>query len=240
MHFAVLTKKKIIAFLSLAFAGIICLIILSNTGAYNVYFGYAVRELPIYRVEREDNKIAISFDCAWGNDYTDKLLEIMEKEAKRIEKIQAKEAKKVKEEKKNKTVANAKAKGQIAFGKGKKMSYDITSDNMRNHFISSAKDYGKKAKKLGDERLSSLTLRYNDEAMVKEERMIAPDSLIMNDMIPYIIKEEISVNQYPITLSVFRNGEASDMTFNNQQEAYAVFGLSQPMQNIETKEIERR
>ena len=164
----------------------------------------------------------------------------MEKEAKRIEKIQAKEAKKVKEEKKNKTVANAKAKGQIAFGKGKKMSYDITSDNMRNHFISSAKDYGKKAKKLGDERLSSLTLRYNDEAMVKEERMIAPDSLIMNDMIPYIIKEEISVNQYPITLSVFRNGEASDMTFNNQQEAYAVFGLSQPMQNIETKEIERR
>lgn len=80
MHFAVLTKKKIIAFLSLVFAGIICLIILYNTGAYNVYFSYAVRELPIYRVEREDNKIAISFDCAWGTDYTDKLLEIMEKE----------------------------------------------------------------------------------------------------------------------------------------------------------------
>ncbi len=80
MHFAVLTKKKIIAFFSFTLAGIICLIILSNTGAYNVFFGYAIRELPIYRVEREDNKIAISFDCAWGTDYTDKLLEIMEKE----------------------------------------------------------------------------------------------------------------------------------------------------------------
>lgn len=36
------------------------------------------RELPIYSVETEDKKIAISFDCAWGVDYTDRLLEIME------------------------------------------------------------------------------------------------------------------------------------------------------------------
>lgn len=81
MHFAVLTKKKIIAILSLVMVGILCSIIISNTGAYNVFFGYAVRELPIYRVERNDNKIAISFDCAWGTDYTDKLLEIMDKES---------------------------------------------------------------------------------------------------------------------------------------------------------------
>jgi polysaccharide deacetylase family sporulation protein PdaB len=41
--------------------------------------GTRPRELPIYSVAREDKKIAISFDCAWGVDYTDKLLEIMEK-----------------------------------------------------------------------------------------------------------------------------------------------------------------
>lgn len=35
------------------------------------------RSLPIYSVERDDKKIAISFDCAWGTDYTDTLLSIM-------------------------------------------------------------------------------------------------------------------------------------------------------------------
>ncbi len=39
----------------------------------------STRSLPIYSVAREDKKIAISFDCAWGVDYTDKLLDIMSK-----------------------------------------------------------------------------------------------------------------------------------------------------------------
>ena len=37
------------------------------------------RSLPIYSVETSEKKIAISFDCAWGTDHTDKLLEIMAK-----------------------------------------------------------------------------------------------------------------------------------------------------------------
>ncbi len=37
------------------------------------------RSLPIYSVDRTDKKIAISFDCAWGVDFTDKLLDVMEK-----------------------------------------------------------------------------------------------------------------------------------------------------------------
>lgn len=32
------------------------------------------RSLPIYSVEREDKKIAISFDCAWGTEHTDGIL----------------------------------------------------------------------------------------------------------------------------------------------------------------------
>ena len=37
------------------------------------------RSLPIYCVGTEEKKIAISFDCAWGVDYTDTLLDVMEK-----------------------------------------------------------------------------------------------------------------------------------------------------------------
>ncbi len=44
------------------------------TGAAEVYMA-AKRSLPIYSVEREDKKIAISFDCAWGAEHTDAILE---------------------------------------------------------------------------------------------------------------------------------------------------------------------
>ena len=35
------------------------------------------RSLPIYSVETPEKKLSISFDCAWGVEYTDKLLEVM-------------------------------------------------------------------------------------------------------------------------------------------------------------------
>ena len=37
------------------------------------------RSLPIYSVDTSEKKIAISFDCAWGVDYTDELLSVMQK-----------------------------------------------------------------------------------------------------------------------------------------------------------------
>ena len=36
------------------------------------------RELPIYAVDRGDNKIAISFDAVWGGDKTEKILDILD------------------------------------------------------------------------------------------------------------------------------------------------------------------
>ena len=36
------------------------------------------RSLPVYSVERTDNRIAISFDCAWGTDHTDAILSCLE------------------------------------------------------------------------------------------------------------------------------------------------------------------
>ena len=37
------------------------------------------RELPIYSVETDEKKIAISFDAAWGAEYTDEILDILKK-----------------------------------------------------------------------------------------------------------------------------------------------------------------
>lgn len=39
----------------------------------------STRLLPIYSVDTDEKKVAISFDCAWGVEYTDKLLDLMEK-----------------------------------------------------------------------------------------------------------------------------------------------------------------
>lgn len=47
---------------------------LSKTAAVSA----AKKKLPIYCVDRDDNKIAISFDAAWGADDTDELLKILE------------------------------------------------------------------------------------------------------------------------------------------------------------------
>ncbi|MDE5942962.1 MAG: polysaccharide deacetylase family protein [Clostridia bacterium] len=44
------------------------------TGAYAVYFGNTPRLIPIYSVDRDDKVISISFDCAWGTEYTDDIL----------------------------------------------------------------------------------------------------------------------------------------------------------------------
>ncbi len=48
-------------------------------GAAEVYWSGS-RSLPVYCVEREDNKIALTFDCAWGVDYTDEILSCLAEE----------------------------------------------------------------------------------------------------------------------------------------------------------------
>lgn len=38
----------------------------------------STKELPIYSVETEEKKIAISFDAAWGNEYTEDILDTLD------------------------------------------------------------------------------------------------------------------------------------------------------------------
>lgn len=80
MYFALLNKKKFFAICALVICGVVAAISLFSTKAYAVFYGGGFKKLPIYYVKTEEKKIAVSFDCAWGVDYTDKLLEIMEKE----------------------------------------------------------------------------------------------------------------------------------------------------------------
>ncbi len=72
-----LITKILISILTLTL--VVTLTVLSqNKGYANVFFGGTTRKLPIYSVERSDNKIAISFDCAYGNEYTKKILDVLD------------------------------------------------------------------------------------------------------------------------------------------------------------------
>ena len=44
--------------------------------AASVYFNSSLRKVPIYFVNTTENKVAISFDAAWGADKTEKIMEI--------------------------------------------------------------------------------------------------------------------------------------------------------------------
>ena len=77
MFFVVLTKKRLLIISSIVLAIIVIISILFGTGVVGA-FNSNKKRLPIYSVEREDKKIAISFDCAWGTDYTDSLLNVMQ------------------------------------------------------------------------------------------------------------------------------------------------------------------
>lgn len=44
--------------------------------AASVYFGNSLREVPIYYVNTDEKKVAISFDAAWGANKTEQIMEI--------------------------------------------------------------------------------------------------------------------------------------------------------------------
>lgn len=81
MKFAVINGRKVIKFACVIVLVFAVFLMITQSGAYAVFYGSSSRKLPVYRVRTEEKKIAISFDCAWGVDYTDKLLEIMESES---------------------------------------------------------------------------------------------------------------------------------------------------------------
>ena len=77
-------KNQLTGFLK---AGIFVLAaIIAGVGAYRflpmaavVVSGNAKKELPIYCVNTEEKKVALSFDAAWGNEDTQAILDILKK-----------------------------------------------------------------------------------------------------------------------------------------------------------------
>ncbi|MDD3169816.1 MAG: polysaccharide deacetylase family protein [Eubacteriales bacterium] len=49
-----------------------------NGWEFNTAFGQG-KKLPIYSVDTNEKKIAISFDCAWGNEHTKPILDILDR-----------------------------------------------------------------------------------------------------------------------------------------------------------------
>ena len=68
-----LLRTIMIVLAALAGAGIIIAAIMSS---FKV--SAAQQKLPIYSVQRGDNRIALTFDCAWGNSNTDLLLSLLD------------------------------------------------------------------------------------------------------------------------------------------------------------------
>lgn len=68
------TIKMTIVFILLC---IFCSISFSGECFANVFFGSALREVPIYKVDTEEKKVAISFDAAWGADKTEGIMKVL-------------------------------------------------------------------------------------------------------------------------------------------------------------------
>ena len=75
MRFVTIRLRGIALLLALAVALLPACLFAHYTDAAAVWWSSGARSLPVYSVERQDNKIAISFDCAWGADYTRAILE---------------------------------------------------------------------------------------------------------------------------------------------------------------------
>lgn len=67
---------KFIIILFILFISIFIIIFNKNLNFTAVFA--PTKELPIYSVEREDNKISISFDAAWGDEFTKGILDTLD------------------------------------------------------------------------------------------------------------------------------------------------------------------
>lgn len=71
---------KIKSIFGMAFFSIIAITLaftVSFLNAGSLFFGYASRLVPIYSVETNEKKVALTFDAAWGSDKTQKIVDIL-------------------------------------------------------------------------------------------------------------------------------------------------------------------
>lgn len=76
MRFIVIRLKYVIfAVLAVVLISIVCF----GPGRAVTTFFTGGREIPIYSVQRPDNKIALTFDCAWNDEDIDEIISVLKK-----------------------------------------------------------------------------------------------------------------------------------------------------------------
>ncbi len=76
MYFYTISKQKLVGILCIIFAIAVIIGLLFNK---NISVATTTRKLPIYSVETEEKKIAITFDAAWTNQDTQSIIDILAK-----------------------------------------------------------------------------------------------------------------------------------------------------------------
>lgn len=79
MKFLVVKKKQIKFLIILMIISVLLAINMFGKPSAVVYFGQVPRLVPIYKVDTDEKKVAITFDSAWGADKTLKILELLKK-----------------------------------------------------------------------------------------------------------------------------------------------------------------
>lgn len=83
MKIITLNKKNLLTLMCCVLIGAVLLTVLFSTTSQVISTATEPRDIPIYCVECNEKKVAISFDAAWGNEQTDTLLDILkEKDVK--------------------------------------------------------------------------------------------------------------------------------------------------------------
>lgn len=78
MKFIVIKKKTLLSAVLLLLILVLSIIATSLSGSAVVWSGKTVRKIPIYCVDTDTNKVAISFDASWGAEKTPLILKTME------------------------------------------------------------------------------------------------------------------------------------------------------------------
>jgi len=77
MKISCFSIKPVKVFISLFLVCVTLGFMLSVVDSETVFFGYAQRKVPIYSVDTNEKKVALTFDAAWGADKTSKIVETL-------------------------------------------------------------------------------------------------------------------------------------------------------------------
>ena len=77
MPFYVVKSRTLKICLIVIIVSILLAVSVDGVSAAQVYFGYPNRKVPIYSVQTEEKRVAISFDAAWGADKTQGIIDIL-------------------------------------------------------------------------------------------------------------------------------------------------------------------